>query len=149
MEPIGIIPRFEKKLWNFASITDGLVPFGILQRVAKKLWNFAILTNNYTDRMVPVGIWPRVAKKLQSLSLSLTNIPMVGAHPEAQACQTAWLVSIVTNRFANGPKNLARFFKFLVRISINYRRKLLTEFNATTQKNILFNVPSLILSETL
>jgi hypothetical protein len=41
MEPVGIKPRVEKYLRNFATIidgyTDGMVPVGILQRVAKQL----------------------------------------------------------------------------------------------------------------
>jgi hypothetical protein len=41
-----------------------LEPVGILPRVAKKLWNFATLTDSYTDGLVPIGILPRVAKKL-------------------------------------------------------------------------------------
>jgi hypothetical protein len=60
MEPVGIIPRVEKHLWNFTTITDrytdGLVPVSILQRLAKKLRNFTTITDNYTDRLAPVGI---------------------------------------------------------------------------------------------
>ena len=83
-----------------------------------------------------------------------TNSPMVGAHPEVHAYQTIWLVGIVTNEFVdrhgksnapvlshtfpNGPKNLAGFLNFLVRISINYRRNLMPP----TKKKLLFNVPS-------
>jgi hypothetical protein len=82
------------------------------------------------------------------LPLSSTAIPTDDAHPKTHACQTAWSVGTVTDRFADGhgksnapvlwhtipdgPKNLEGFLKFFVRISINYRQKLLTEFNATT-----------------
>jgi len=52
MEPVGIKPRVEKYLRNFATIIDG-----------------------YTDGMVPVGILQRVANNYEILPLSPTAIP--------------------------------------------------------------------------
>jgi hypothetical protein len=50
-----------KNIDSFTNVyTDDIEPIGIIPRVEKKLQHFATITDGYTDGMVPVGILQRV-----------------------------------------------------------------------------------------
>jgi len=163
--PVGILPIVGKTITDLChnyrlvhrwigtitdGYTDGLVPVGILPRVGKQLWTCATITDGYTDGLVPVGILPRVGKKLRTCA-TITDGYIDGKRTSRSArLSEAWSVGTFTDRIASGTvsdglanksKSQAGFLKFLVRISIYYRRKLMLP---TT-----INYPSVIPSEKL
>ena len=118
--------------------TNGLVPVGILPRVGKQLWTCATITDGYTNGLVPVSILPRVGKKLRTCAI-ITDGYIDGFTDEKRTSRSArlseaWSVDTFTDGIASGTvsdglanksKSQAGFLKFLVRISIYYRRKLM------------------------
>jgi len=79
MEPVGIIPRVEKK---FSILPQSLM--GIPME-----WYMSVF-------------YRELKKNYRILPLSPTAILTDGAHPKTHACQTAWSVGTVTDRFADG-----------------------------------------------
>ena len=130
MVPVSISQRVAKKLRHFAAITDGytdgMVPVGISHRVGKQLWHFATITDGYTDAFTD--------RRRTFQSTCLSDCLSVGTVTDGFADERGESdAPVVWRTLTDGCRKIWRDFqKFWCEIIY-----ILTEFNATAQKNII------------